>query len=139
MNTWRNVILLGALSLGAYQDWRERQIQLAPQVLAGVSGFVLWVVDRTYTAAELAGGIGIGVLLLLLAALSRGQVGAGDGVMIIVSGVFLGFWRNFELLLSAMLLAAIAALYLLVVRKKGRGYQMPFLPCLLIAYMLQLI
>ena len=82
--------------------------------------------------------MGIGVVLLLIAWTGRECIGAGDGVMLVASGTFLGFWGNLRLLIAALFLAAVAALFLLVIKRKGRNYRMPFLPFLLVAYLFQL-
>ena len=139
VDTCGNVVLLGTLALGAYQDWKEQQIHILLPVAAGLLGVFLWLVRPQFTLEELVGGIGIGLVLLLTAWLSHGQVGAGDGAMIILCGIFLGFWKNMELFFTALMFVALAALGLIVIKKKRRDYRMPFLPFVLAAYLVQLM
>ena len=139
VGTCGSVILLGSLALGAYQDWKEQQIHILLPVAAGLLGVFLWLERPQFTLEELAGGVGIGMELLLTAWLSQGQVGAGDGVMIVVCGIFLGFWKNLELFFTALMFAALAALCLIIIKKKRRDYRMPFLPFVLAAYLVQLM
>lgn len=75
----------------------------------------------------LAGGA-IGVFLLFYGRMTGGSVGYGDGCLFIMTGIFLGFWRNLELLVIASLLAACYAGYLVVAKKKTKGERFPFVP-----------
>ena len=139
VNTWGRVLLLGALAFGAYQDGREKEIHIMLPVLAGVVGVILFAVRPQFTVRELAGGVGIGFAMLLITWISQGQIGAGDGMMVAVCGIFLGFWKNLELFFTALLLVALAALCLIIIKKRRRDYRVPFLPFVLAAYLLQLI
>lgn len=133
-----NMTLLGILAVTAYRDWKEQSICLYLPLAAGIAGVLLHVFCRENSLVDIFMGVSVGLVMLLVAWLGRECVGVGDGVMLMVSGVFLGFWRNLELLLTALFLAAIAALFLLIVKRKGKGYRMPFLPFLLVAYLFQL-
>lgn len=130
-----NTALLGVLAVTAYQDWREQKISIYLPCAAGIVGLLLYLFYREHTLTDLLMGMGIGVAMLLIAWLGRECIGAGDGVMLMASGTFLGFWGNLELLFAALFLAAIVALFLLVIKRKGRSYRMPFLPFLLVAYL----
>lgn len=133
-----NTALLGVLAVTAYQDWREQKISIYLPCAAGIVGLLLYLFYREHTLTDLLMGMGIGVVMLLIAWVGRECIGAGDGVMLVASGTFLGFWGNLKLLFAALLLAAVAALFLLVIKRKGRNYRMPFLPFLLVAYLFQL-
>ena len=77
-------------------------------------------------------------VLLLAAWVSREEIGYGDGAMLMASGIFLGFWRNVELFLTALMLIVPAALFGLIVKHRRKDYRMPFLPFLFAAYVFQL-
>lgn len=133
-----SITLLGILTVAAYRDWKEQSICLYVPMVAGIMGVLLHVFCQEHSLADILMGAGVGLVMLFVAWLGKESIGMGDGAMLMVSGVFLGFWRNIELLLTAFFLAAIAALFLLVVKRKGKGYRMPFLPFLLVAYLFQL-
>lgn len=134
-----NAVLLGVLAVSAYRDWMEKKICIYGPLLCGIAGILLHVIFQERTHVEVLGGVAVGGAVLLIAWLGRGCVGSGDGIMLIVSGIFLGFWRNLTLLLTALAMAAVAALFLLVVKRKERKYRLPFVPFLLAAYLLQLL
>ena len=77
-------------------------------------------------------------VLLLAAWVSREEIGYGDGAMLMASGIFLGFWRNVELFLTALMLIVPTALFGLIVKHRRKDYRMPFLPFLFVAYVFQL-
>lgn len=134
----RDTILLGVLGIAAYRDWKEKSICLYLPVFAGIAGLLLQLFAGEYTLVDLAGGAAVGLVVVLIAACSGECVGMGDGLMLMASGIFLGFWRNLELLITALLFVGGVALFLIVVKRKKKDYRVPFIPFLLAAYLVQL-
>lgn len=131
-------LLLGVLAITAYRDWKEQCIYLYVPMLAGIAGLILHLLYQEHAITDVLWGTGIGVIAILVAVISGESIGIGDGVMLMVSGIFLGFWGNLALLLTALLLVGATALFLVVIKRKGRDYRVPFLPFLLVAYLFQL-
>ena len=140
MSEWLgSMVLLGVLAITAYRDYKEKSIYLYLPIAAGVIGVLLHIFFWERDLPDMLLGAGIGGCVLLLAWVSKESIGAGDGIMLMVSGIYLGFWENLELFFSALLLVGVLALFLMVVKKKRRDYRVPFLPFLLVAYLFQLI
>lgn len=129
------VVLLGVFGLGAYWDWKEQQICLYFPILAGIAGIILHLVFQEHTWMELLLGMVIGVVVLFVAWFGGESIGIGDGMMLVASGTFLGFWGNLELLMIALFISGITALFFIVVKRKGRKDRLPFIPFLLAAYL----
>lgn len=129
------VVLLGVFGLGAYWDWKEQQICLYVPILAGIAGIILHLFFQEYTWIELLCGMAIGVIVLFAAWFGGESIGIGDGMMLVASGTFLGFWGNLELFMIALFISGITALFLIVVKRKGRKDRLPFIPFLLAAYL----
>lgn len=129
------LVLLAALTR---EDIRRKQISIKPLIPAGIAGIALFFAGRPFSAQSLLGGIGVGVFLLIVSAVGRGGVGAGDGWALLVAGIFLGFGRTLALLMTALFLAAGYALLLLAVKRCGRKQEFAFLPFVLAAYLCQL-
>lgn len=134
-----NTVLLGVLAISAYKDWMEKKVYIYGTLFCGIVGILIHVLFQERTLTDMLGGVAVGIAILFVAWLGRECVGIGDGIILVVSGVFLGFWRNLMLLLTALLLAAVAALFLIVVKRKERKYRLPFVPFLLAAYLMQLL
>ena len=136
---WVVRILVGVyLLIMAVIDIRKKAIPLLPGfILLGVSTVTLLVCGDSPLLPGL--GIGVGLLLYGVSRVSRGGVGAADGLVYAVTGAGLGFYGNMELLLVSLLMAALVGGFLLMVKKVGRKYRMPFVPFTLAGYVLVLI
>ncbi len=133
------VVLLLVLAGAAYEDLKEKRIHVFIPVGAAAIGLLLHLLWRQRTFGDVLLGMAVGVAVLLPAVLGRGSIGAGDGMILAACGIFLGFWANLTLLMTALMFAGMAALFLLVIKRKGRNYRMPFVPFLLAAYLFGLL
>lgn len=139
METVQRIVLLLVLFVIAYRDCKERTIDIRVAGIAGVSGIILGMAAQPANWVDRMEGAAIGLVLILLALVSGQVLGVGDGVVFVITGIFMGFWGNVELFLVSLWLAGILALFLLIVKKKGRKYQIPFVPFILGAYVLMLV
>ena len=128
------ICVLSMLGICTVQDVRKKQISIWIAVAFAVGGIALYIWKNPFTLQELSGGMALGGILLVLAFLTRESIGMGDGLLLVVTGLYLGFWENLWLILGALGLASLASLVLVVVHKKGRTYEMPFVPFMLISY-----
>lgn len=79
-----------------------------------------------------------GVFLLAAAWITRQEIGYGDGVVLLVIGLYLGFSAGTGIFLTALLLLSPVSLFYIAVRKAGRKKRLPFVPYLLAGYLLWL-
>lgn len=122
------------LILNGYLDWKKQEISLASLLVFGAAGAGANLYFHYQHLAEMIGGIGIGIFVILLAFFTKESIGVGDGLLLCVTGLFLGFAGNFRLLLSGLILcAAVMSTWLLlgVIRKEER---LPLVPFLLLAF-----
>ncbi|MCI8374491.1 MAG: hypothetical protein HFI29_03505 [Lachnospiraceae bacterium] len=83
---------------------------------------------------ELAGGIAIGLALLILAFLTGEAIGFGDGLLLGVTGIYLGFWENLRLLALGTLCCALIQGIGVALRKVRLKDRVPLVPFLLLAF-----
>ncbi|MBR6229052.1 MAG: prepilin peptidase [Eubacterium sp.] len=121
------------LLIMAIIDFRKKAIPLLPGVICLLAVSTVLLVAGT-GVLSLAMGVLIGALLYGISRISRGGLGQADALVYAVTGAVLGFYKNLELLLVSLILAALIGLFLLVVKKVGRKYRMPFVPFTFIAY-----
>lgn len=88
---------------------------------------------------ELAVGTIPGILLLLLAFCSGESIGKGDGLVLFMLGIYCGVAKAVAVLGMALLLVAVLALILLVLKRANRKTELPFLPCLCAGYLLSMV
>ena len=78
----------------------------------------------------------IGVTLLVAAKISNQRIGYGDGIIFLILGLWIGFWDGISLLFFSLILSSIISVYLIIVRRKGRDYRIPFIPFVTAAYII---
>ena len=133
------VILVGIfLLMEGIRDIRHRQISMISVAVFAVIGLIIQLVfdfDRWY---EPFGGVVLGVVLLLLAKITKERIGYGDGWIMFVTGIYLGFRYNLFLLTMALFLAALVSVGLLICKKVNRHSSIPFVTFLFVGYCVML-
>jgi len=81
-------------------------------------------------------GVIVGVGVILLSFITGGKIGLGDGVLLCITGLALGFWGNMELFGLALMLAAVLSIILLAFRKVDRKKSIPFIPFMFAGYLI---
>lgn len=148
------LLFFAFLMAGAWQDVRKHSISLITFQIAGAAGVMvrLGIVMIMKMSGEVSGS-GIenygfmqplfemavsalpGICLLILSSATDEAVGRGDGSFFIVSGIYLGFWKNVILLWGSLFLCFPVCMALLI-RGMQRGkrpecMRIPFLPFVL--------
>ena len=77
----------------------------------------------------------IGGFIILIALISGGMVGFGDGLLILTMGSVLGAGELAGILCGALLLCGIYSGIEYLMLKKSRSEEIPFVPFLLIGYL----
>jgi leader peptidase (prepilin peptidase)/N-methyltransferase len=80
-------------------------------------------------------GLSLGLGVVLLSKATRGKIGIGDGLVLGVIGMGIGFWSNMELFAIALAMAAVFSIALMVLGKANRKKAIPFMPFLLLSYL----
>lgn len=114
-------------------DWKNRKVWIVPWVVMTV-WMLLALLWLGRSPIMLLYGVLPGGILIAVSGVTRGHIGLGDGLLVLTIGMYLGAMNTFLALLSGMVLAAITGAVLLIVRKVGWKYTMPFVPYLCIGY-----
>lgn len=131
-------VMLGALAGLAVLDLKTKRIPVVWVVLLGAATVIYRVIAGA-GVWELAAGIVPGLLLLLVAFATGESIGSGDGLVLCALGLFCGVTMTVAVFGMALLLSAVLAIVLLVLRRAGRKTELPFLPCLCAGYLLCLL
>ncbi|MCH1981108.1 hypothetical protein MCG98_00775 [Ruminococcus sp. OA3] len=127
-------MLLVFLGLNTLYDLRFRKILLwsvAAFSITGICGVCL--LEQKGLLQQLQ-GLFPGILLLVIGKMTDGGVGYGDGLVVCVTGIYLGLWITCEVVLTAMLLSALWGIVQMVICRKGKNQEFPWIPFLMIAY-----
>lgn len=137
METAGYIILFVYLFVMAIYDIRRKEIQLECSVVVAVLLAMIQVClvfrgQEPVWAAFL--GILIGVVLIGISILTKGEIGIGDGILFVISGLLFGIYENGVLLFLSLLFTAMASGILVLSRRVGRKYTLPFAPFVFAGY-----
>lgn len=149
----KNLTLLILLSGCAWQDIKKKKVLVWPILMAGGIGICFELLqqfnenkslglegsDLAEISLRLAAGVLPGVVLLLAGKWSGGQIGTGDGLLVMIIGIYLGFWKTMIILFYASTAAGLVGLFLLLILKKNSKYEIPFIPFLLAVFTVRLM
>ena len=116
------------LVINTWTDIRKKEICL-PVLFIFLAGGILWRIRQGLPWP------GIGVFIILIALISGGMVGFGDGLLILTMGSVLGAGELAGILCGALLLCGIYSGIEYLMLKKSRSEEIPFVPFLLIGYL----
>ena len=121
------------LLFSSFLDIRKREISIPVTLLFGLAG-VVYSVRTGRTMTDYLIPLGIGILMLGGSVLTRGQVGMGDGWMLLALGCMLRMECYIQMACIGMLLAAAYSGVLMLVFRKNRKTEIPLVPFLLLGY-----
>lgn len=120
-------------------DYRKHEISLTSLGVLGCAGIGLncWIPYQSMW--EILGGVGVGLLLILAAFVTREAIGFGDGLLVCVTGIYLGFWENMNLVLIGTAFCALVMGVGVLFRRVQRTDRFPLVPFLCLAYLGRMI
>lgn len=125
-------LLFSYLLLSAI-DIRTHQIPDSFLIYIGVSQLLyrLCVMPLEGLLWELLTGVVVGVLLLILSILTKGNFGMGDAKLLGLTAVFTGASYLIQIIFWGMLCAFVYSIYLLACKKGNKKTELPFVPFLM--------
>ncbi|MCI9448161.1 MAG: prepilin peptidase [Lachnospiraceae bacterium] len=130
----QKVIVLGLLGICSLEDVRHKRLTIVYILMFGIGGVILHLFAPVCSIYSILCGMLLGIAMILVSLITRGNVGIGDGMLLLVTGVYLGGYGNLQLLMTGLLLSALWALGLLAFKKKKGKDEIAFAPFLLLAY-----
>ena len=122
-----------------YEDIKTRRLSGKGIFLFAIAGGIISVLFPAYRIGQILLGMGIGGGLLIMSLLSKGGIGVGDGIVVLISGIYLGVQENCFLLLLALLVSSLYSGFLWIGKKVDRKKKIPFIPFLLVGYIMRLV
>lgn len=129
----RELSVLAMLGICSVEDIKSRRISILQLACFAAEGILCWIFVWKQPLAELFMGVFPGTAVLALAFLSRGNIGTGDGLLLMVLGIFLKPAETLKVLICSVFLSAGYALFLYLVKKKDKHYEIPFVPFVFIS------
>ena len=112
-------------------DIRKREISIPVTLMFGLAG-VAYSIKTGRTMTDYLIPAAIGIFILACSILTRGQVGMGDGWLLMALGCMMRMESYIQMACIGMLLAAACSGVLLL--RKSRKTEIPLVPFLLLGY-----
>ena len=133
-------IFLGIfLFICSITDLRKREIKPVVLIVFGIMASVFYVLFKPVCLYEEAAGIVIGLFFVGLHFITDEKIGLGDGLLMIVTGIFLGGRQNASLIMIAMLLSAVYSIVFLMIKKADKKTSFAFVPFVFAAFLIRLM
>ncbi len=131
-------LVLGLLGLCSLEDIKRKEMTVVYIFIFGIGGMILHLFAPMCSIYSILWGILLGMAMIVLSFVTKGSVGLGDGILLVVTGVYLGGYGNLELLVMGFFLAALWSLGLMLIKKKNGKEKIPFVPFLLVSYLIMI-
>ena len=131
-----NMILGTFLGICSYTDIRKKVVYVKVMVPFLLIGILLCISPLGNGIHNALYGTVVGLAILILSFATNGAVGEGDGLVLMITGFYLGFLNNIRLLCMALFLSAIVSVAAVILGKWGKKTELPFMPFLLISFLI---
>jgi len=131
----QSAILFIMLVVCSVEDLKTKEIKTQTICIFGIVGILLHLWFSNLKTIDMLGGMAVGIILLIVSKIFKNSVGEGDGIILVISGIYLGMNRNMELFFYSILLSGIFSAFLFFFFHKKKEYEIPFVPFLCLGYM----
>ena len=128
-------IFLVYIAALAVMDFKYRKLPLKTLLSGLFIAAAGCLCGREISPVLLATGGCMGIVFLLISRVSGESSGYGDSILILIIGIFLGFWNLMYLLLGAFSMAAVFSAVMMIKHRFNRKSSFPFVPFLAAAYL----
>ena len=131
--------LCSILGICALEDWKAKEIRVSIVMGLAAIGMIFHLFHPRLELLDILGGVSVGVVLYIISILTKEQIGKGDGLCFIATGVFLGFWQNLFLLWASFTVAGLVGMIYGKATGKPKNATLPFLPFVFLCLVPQLV
>ena len=131
------MVLFVYLLIMAVCDVKTREIHIPVSLAAAImllAEQLYFILRGEQSVQSILLGMLIGGVLILISVLTGGQIGVGDGILFLVSGLVFGFYENTVLLFLSLLFTSFASGVLILIKHVDRKFTLPFAPFVLAGY-----
>ncbi len=118
------------------EDIRKRTVPVIPMMIWGMAGVLLHLYNGRISYVSMLGGLIPGIVVYVLSILTHEKIGKGDAILLVITGIYMGFWGNIFMLWIGMIMAAVGGVISMTFFKKGKNYELPFVPFLFAGFLM---
>lgn len=105
----------------------------------GIAAGVFRACQKGIPAVIVLAGAAVGIVFLAVSKVTEEGFGYGDSLLILVLGIYLGFWNLLGVLVGAFFLSAVFSIFALTFGRVNKKTGYPFVPFLLVSYFVWII
>lgn len=139
MCTIEEIICLVIMVFIAIKDIKTREVSVLVLVAAGVAGISYHLIAQELDWWLIIAGAIVGGCFLIIGKITKEKIGYGDGLVISLLGLFVGFWNILVILSITFFLLLCVSIPVMCKKKMSKNYTLPFLPFLAGGYFCFLI
>lgn len=122
-----------------YTDIRNNTISLYLSIIFLLLSFIINLFHLSlslYNIGDIVLSFIPGFITLLIGKLSNESIGYGDGIIFLLAGSYLGFWKCIGLVFFSMFFSSLFSLFL-IIRRKNLKQSFPLSPFILLGFFIQ--
>ena len=131
----REGILLAFLGLNTVSDIKTKKILVWSAWVFGIFGFVYGFVGNGLSLLQGLMALLPGIIFIAISKITKESMGYGDGIIVLVMGVYISLQKIVGSLMIALIFAAVWSGILLVFFRKKKHDEFPFVPFVLLGYL----
>jgi len=131
-----SILITAFLLICSYTDIRNNEIYLKVLLPFFLAGVIIAAASGPEAVITALTGTAAGIALLIISRITKGAIGEGDGLILVVTGIFLGFSENLRLLTFALFLSALFSVGAMILKGWKKDRELPFVPFLLAAFLI---
>ena len=133
------IILFIFLMLCSFWDWKTRMIPVWICASTAIIIGLYQLLVKEVSLEKILVGLIVGLFLLMIGKITRGQIGSGDGIVFLVIGIGIGVKESIFLLFESLCVLFFFCLIGLLTGKIKMKEKLPFIPFVFIAYVIHLL
>ena len=130
----REGILLAFLGINAISDIKAKRILIWSVWVLGIFGLLYGFISKELMILQVLITLLPGIIFLIISKVTKESLGYGDGIVVLVMGVFINMQKLVRSLMLALLFAALWSIILMIFWGKKKQADFPFLPFVLLGY-----
>lgn len=118
----------------SYEDIRKQTLNVNHLLFFMGAGLIVRIFLIKTPVYEILTGLTAGLIVLFLGWISHEAIGYGDGMVILITGIYIGGKMTLYVCFLSIIVMTIVAIGLAIRKKIHLDMRMPFVPCILAGY-----
>ncbi len=111
--------------LATWDDVRSKKVRVIEIIIFGIVGLIIDFSIRPYSFLSILGGVMVGLMVYLFSVLTKEKIGKGDALVVMVTGLYLGFQNTLLLVWLSTILAAVIGSIIIRKNNVNTDFEIP--------------